>query len=92
MVNLLYAVQDSVAQVFNTPYGAANDEHAMRIFGGAVTNNQSHINKNPEDFRLYKVGEFDDSKGILTAYATPIHICDAVHFTGENKGANQENA
>lgn len=61
----IVVVRDRAADVFGQPNFVASLGAAVRSFGDEVkrvdTNNP--INKHPEDFDLYSLGEYDDSSG-----------------------------
>lgn len=68
MKNYLYSVFDAKLVVYSRPWPSLNDNAATREFMDAVQdgsnpNNQWH--KHPEDFSLFRVGQFDDELGQL---------------------------
>lgn len=74
----MYSVYDSKAQAYGLPFHAPNDAVALRIFGEAVNDPSTQLNKYPEDFVLFHLGRFDDQtaqfeitniKSITTALA-----------------------
>ena len=58
-----YAIYDSTAEVFGRPMFLLNDATAIRGFVNALINPKSEFYQNPEDFTLYRFGEFDDIEG-----------------------------
>lgn len=63
----IYAVHDSVAGAFATPYFAVNDGVAVRSFGRLVMDQNHPYHHSPADFTLYCVGSFDVQGGNITA-------------------------
>lgn len=62
----IYAVFDSKAAFFGTPYFDQNDGSAIRNFSDAVndgSNPNNMWNKHPEDFSLYFLGEYENTTG-----------------------------
>jgi hypothetical protein len=58
----LYAIYDTIADVFNKPFTAHNDADAIRAFTQSFEQgNQA----NKEDFVLYHLAEYDDSNGCI---------------------------
>jgi hypothetical protein len=56
----LYAIYDTIADVFNKPFTAHNDADAIRAF----TQSFEQGNKaNKEDYVLYSIGEYNDGNG-----------------------------
>lgn len=66
MILNMYAVLDTKVGAFSNPWCDQTDNSAIRGFSDAVNdgsnpNNQWH--RHPEDFSLYKIGQFDTSIG-----------------------------
>lgn len=59
----IYAIHDITAEVFTSPFYAINDATASRIFANAVRAPGSSIYDNPEDFRLYCIGVYNEQTG-----------------------------
>lgn len=58
----MYAIYDSVAEVFNSPFVDLNDASAIRQFSFSV--NKDNIPDDQRgDFVLYKVAEYNDASG-----------------------------
>lgn len=62
----LYCVLDSVSGVYDGPVPAQNDGVALRNFQAMAQNDQSPIGRNPADFSLWRVGEWNDGLGEIT--------------------------
>jgi hypothetical protein len=59
----LYAIYDTIADVFNKPFTAHNDADAIRAF----TQSFEQGNKaNKEDYVLYSLGSYNDANGEIT--------------------------
>lgn len=65
MIINVYAVYDSKAAVYNTPFFMKNDAMAIRAFASLVNDPQSTLYSNPADFDLRRVGKFWDESGII---------------------------
>lgn len=63
----MFAVYDSKAKCFYAPFTSQNAATAIRNFSQAVNaqGGDTQIAKHPEDFTLFKIGEFDDELGTL---------------------------
>lgn len=77
----VFAVFDVKVGAYQAPFVAGAVGQAVRMFGDAVQNRESPFNKHPEDYRLFLLGEFEDSTGRLTA-SEPQLISEAVAFVG----------
>ena len=73
----MYAVFDTIAEAFKAPFVQANDNMAIRLFNNAANDPKSDIYQNPEDYRLYRVGKFDDVSGALESEEIPHFLSNA---------------
>lgn len=64
----IYCIKD-VKGGFINPFTMANDQLAERAFKGAFMNNDEPMTQFPEDYELWKLGEFDDRTGAITPKA-----------------------
>lgn len=80
MKMLLFTVFDSAAKLFLPPFEARTAEEAIRRFRTTVNSPESQINKYPEDYTLFEVGEFDQESGLLIPLATPHSLGVAITF------------
>lgn len=68
MMLSIFAVFDSKAAVFGTPFFDQQEASAIRNFSDAVNDSSNPNNmwhKHPEDFSLFHLGEFDNNSGEL---------------------------
>jgi len=79
MQKVICSVRDITADVFSAPFTSANTLTATRDFAHACADPNSQLFKNPEDFQLYLVGEFDDDTGVLTGKTAQL-IANATQF------------
>ena len=65
MFLFVVSVKDRAADVFNRPFFVPHRNVAIRDFTDEVNRvaSDNQLNKHPDDFDLYLLGEFDDSKG-----------------------------
>lgn len=61
----IFAIRDLAADLFMTPYFHPNIGAVVRSFGDEVGRDdpQNMLNRHPEHFVLYQLGEFDDNTG-----------------------------
>lgn len=76
----MYSIRDTKAEVYYTPWYKNTHGEAERAFLELAEDGKSTINKHPEDFDLYFVGEYDDTTGKLTPLDTPQHIVKAINI------------
>jgi hypothetical protein len=60
-----YSFKDQKAGTYSDPYYAINDATASRSFSQACDTPDTMLNQYPEDFSLFKVGEWDDTSASL---------------------------
>ncbi len=80
MILNAYAIFDSKAEAFNSPFFRPTRGQAIREFTEVCNDSASSINKYPEDFTLFHIGSYDDSTGLFTALPTPISLGLALEF------------
>lgn len=69
----VYCMRDEVAQTFGTPVIDVNDDAARRNFRFGIENSKDIRSFAPEDFALYKIGEYDDVEGVIRS-SVPVLI------------------
>lgn len=79
----MFSVYDRVAEKFMGMFESINDGTATRAFYAACKDGQ--MAQAPEDYQLYKIGQFDEDKG--TFANTLRKICDGKP-NSDNKGGN----
>lgn len=93
----VFSVYDSKAKVFNIPFLFPIAALAVRGFTSAVSDPRSSLNKFPDDFVLFEIGEFDDVSGHFENYreARPVvtarELFNALPVT-ESAGAEKGNS
>lgn len=71
----IYAVHDNKVKAYGTPFFQITDGQAIRAFQDNVNSTtESQITKHPEDFTLFKLGEYDDQTGIINHPSSDIKI------------------
>lgn len=67
----IYSIRDTVAGQYNQPFfyaGPRADDLAKRSFATLRNDPASFICKNPNDYRLYKIGEMDMESGAIVGF------------------------
>lgn len=70
MENNLYSVYDSVSKRFTPVFFQVNDAVALRTFGNMCKDSSHDFGRNPKDYKLYRVGFFNDLSGTLANAST----------------------
>lgn len=77
MTKVYYAVYDTKADMYATPFLEIKDGTAIRAVQDLVINNKDHpFAKHPSDFSLHRLGEFDEHTGVITGKEKPIKIIE----------------
>lgn len=61
----IYSIYDEKAEIHNTPFFQHNDAIAERSYNDLVKDPNTTIGKNPSDYKLYKIGEYDDVTAVI---------------------------
>lgn len=71
----LYTIYDKVAMICGEmPFRAMNEDDAKRSFLGAIQRGDNDISKNPQDYILLEIGEYDRVEGKLKGYDITKHV------------------
>ena len=70
----IISVFDSKANQYMTPFYQATIGQARRIFSDIINNPEHQFSKNPEDYSLFHLGEYDDTTGKFDMIATPTSL------------------
>lgn len=77
---MMLSVRDVKADTFSPPFGASNLGSGLRSFQDVVQSPQSSINRHPEDYQLYELGQFDEQTGKFTIHPQPVFLANATDF------------
>lgn len=70
-MKVVCSVFDSKAQLFSTPFVSHSRITAVRDFEGAVRDSGGGINKFPQDYQLYLIGNWNEESGFISALDVP---------------------
>ena len=75
----IYAGFDSKAAAFLQPFFAKNDAVAIRFFQAACGDPEHFFCRNPEDYTLWRIGEWSEDSGELVG-TVPMQIARAMDY------------
>lgn len=75
-----FSILDTKADTFNTPFFMKTTGEAVRAFADLVNDPQSMINRHPDDFRLFHVGDFDQELGRFVHLEKPQPLGSAAEY------------
>lgn len=76
MITGIYAIKDAKS-TFMPCTVDVNDATAVRNFEHAVRQPDSILASHPNDFALFKLGEYDNESGVISPLFPPKLLCDA---------------
>lgn len=85
------SILDNRADVYNTPFFSRGLGEAERNFQELCNDPKSMVNKYPDDYSLYLIGEFDDQTGKLESLKEPKHLVKAINFISRQSVQDTQN-
>jgi len=90
MITGAFSIYDSKAEYFSAPYFYKTNGMAIRAFTELARDANSTISKHPDDYRLFRVGDFDDDTGTLTSGTAPMLLATGTEVVSEDHGLRVE--
>lgn len=75
---VMVAVRDAKADAFEAPLSVPHVGVAMRWFGDQVKDGSTTYGKHPEDYSLWKIGDFSTGDGLVAGVFPPEKLIEAV--------------
>lgn len=79
----IFAIWDRKAQVYRWPNFARDSATAVRALSTGLKDPRTEMANFPDDFELYEVGAFDDSKGQISGLLQPGFVVSAKSLLSE---------
>lgn len=89
MTQKLFAIYDTKAAYFMSPWPCRNEGIAKREFASACSNSESAMGKFPADYVLHEVGEYNDIDASVKSSTPAIRIADGVEILQLAAGASK---
>lgn len=67
-----FSIYDAKAEYYSPPFFYKTNGMAIRAFTELVNDQNSSVSKHPDDYRMFRVGDFDDDTAQLTSEKAPI--------------------
>lgn len=83
MLTKVFAVYDSKANAFMSPFFMPTTGQAVRAWGTTVNDPQTDFNRYPGDFTLFEIASYDDISGKFENLSTPHSLGLAQEFLRE---------
>ncbi|AYP28836.1 MAG: nonstructural protein [Microviridae sp.] len=83
----IFSIYDTKAGAWLDPFVSVNEAVAARHFENGTNQEGTNLYKNPEDFTLYLIGEWDDETGIAVSNETKKNLgMAAAYKRNQNNG------
>lgn len=79
---LAFAVLDEKTEAFLPPFFVVAPGQAVRLFTDGCQDRESPLGKHPGDYKLYRVGSFDDNSGEVVG-ELPVFMCSGAEAVGQ---------
>lgn len=89
MEQIIYSIFDDKAVMYCRPFFLQSVGLALRSFADICKDRESQIAHHPADFKLYKLGTFNDNTGSITPLAIPEFVASASEYVQKNISQNQ---
>ena len=80
MIEQIFSIYDSKAELYGPPIKAHNKGSILRSFQDVANNPEDPIGKHPEDFTLFHIAEFDSATGKYKNLPAPVSVGTAHEF------------
>lgn len=89
MKHHIFTIFDSAAEAYLPPFILHAEGIAIRTFTDCVNDPSHQFSKHPADYTLLKIGEFDDSKGLIVPLQTQKPLGNGLAFVASSKDEKQ---
>lgn len=89
MEQIIYSIFDDKAVMYCRPFFLQSVGLALRSFADICKDRESQIAHHPADFKLYKLGTFNDNTGSITPLAIPEFVASASEYVQKNQNQIQ---
>ena len=76
----IYTVYDDAAKAYLTPFFLQNDSMSKRIFKDCSNDENHAFGRNPADYTLFHIGEFNDTTAEITYLSPYNNLGNAVEY------------
>lgn len=79
-----YCIFDRASGVYDRPFFAQTDQVAVRSFCDICSDGDTQVGQHPDDYTLFRVGTFDNNKGLLQG-EVPEKLINGLEATSQHK-------
>lgn len=85
MILRAYSIYDRKALAYHPPFFQATDGSATRSFADLANDTTTMVGRHPNDYVLFCIGSYDDSKGLLVGMSPVQHVVDGQAVVKQNQ-------
>ena len=86
----IYTIYDDAAKAYMQPFMFQTDGLAVRAFSDNINSDKSNnISEHPEQFTLFKIGEFDDQAATIATFEPPQMLGNGRTYKTEDLNARK---
>ena len=85
-----YTIYDVASGIYMRPFFSQADGQAVRGFKDIATDADHEIGKHPEDYTLYRIGNFNDTTGKMAGEELE-KLATALEMVSDSRQVNQDN-
>lgn len=78
MVKKIIAVYDKKIGAYDSPFAVRHTGEAIREWDTVVKDQNTKFGKNPEDYDLYHIADYDDITGQFESFQKPQHLAPGI--------------
>lgn len=79
MKTIICSIYDKATEAYMRPWTAQTEGQAVRMFEDEVLKEGTPVNAHPEDYALFRMGTFDDNKGVESEEPVCLRRAHEVH-------------
>ena len=83
----MYTIYDNKAEIYQVPFCARANGEALRIFANLANDETHPIGQNPEDYTLFRIGMFDQEKGLTAGLKASESLGKALDYVKSSSPA-----
>lgn len=84
MIEQVFVVYDSKAEIYEKPFHMQTKGQAVRGFTDVINDKQTPLGQHPEDYTLFHIGEYDNLKGIYSIFESKKSLGIGIEYLENN--------
>lgn len=88
MIMKIFCVYDAAVDAYMQPFFLRSKGEAARMWTDTVNDPKTQFHQHPKDFTLFEIGDFDETTGVVQAYAAKLPVGTALEFKTKHELKN----